>query len=58
MVAAVKGYRCIVVIPESMSLERQFIVKSYGAEVVLTASKKGMSGAIQRAKALLAKTPR
>lgn len=57
MVAAVKGYRCIVVIPESMSLERQFIIKSYGAEVVLTASKKGMSGAIQRAKDLLAKTP-
>jgi cysteine synthase len=57
MVAAVKGYRLILVMPESMSLERRKIMSSYGAEFVLTPREKGMKGAIERAKELIAETP-
>jgi cysteine synthase A len=57
MIAATKGYKCILTMPESMSLERVFILKSYGAEVVLTPAIEGMSGAIKRAEALLKKIP-
>ncbi len=52
MIAAVKGYRCILTMPESMSLERIFILKSYGAEIVLTPGSEGMQGAIRRAELL------
>lgn len=52
MIAAVKGYRCILTMPETMSLERIYILKSYGAEVILTPGVEGMSGAIKRAEEL------
>jgi cysteine synthase A len=57
MVAAVKGYRCILTLPETMSLERIYILKSYGAEVILTPGIEGMKGAIKKAEQLLKKTP-
>jgi cysteine synthase A len=57
LVAAVKGYRLILVMPESMSVERRKIMSSYGAEFVLTPREKGMKGAIERARELTAETP-
>ncbi|HID94911.1 MAG TPA: cysteine synthase A [Candidatus Latescibacteria bacterium] len=57
MVSAVKGYRCILTMPESMSLERIFILKSYGAEVVLTPAIEGMPGAIRKAEEIIARIP-
>jgi cysteine synthase len=57
MVAAVKGYRLILVMPESMSLERRKIMSAYGAEVVLTPREKGMRGAVNRAKEMVLETP-
>ncbi len=56
MIAAVKGYRCIVVMPETMSLERIYILKSYGAEIVLTPGAGGAAGAIKKAEEILKKT--
>ncbi len=52
MVAAVKGYRIILVMPESMSVERRNILKAYGAEIVLTPRESGMKGSIQKANEL------
>lgn len=57
MVAAVKGYRLILVMPESMSIERRRLMLAFGAEFVLTPREKGMRGAIERAHELLAETP-
>jgi len=57
MVAAVKGYKVILVMPESMSLERRRIMKLFGAEFVLTPREKGMKGAIEEATRLLKETP-
>lgn len=57
IVAAVKGYRLILVMPESMSLERRKIMSSYGAMFELTPREKGMKGAIERAKELVNETP-
>jgi len=57
MIAAVKGYKCILAMSEAMSLERIYILKSYGAEVVLTPASEGMQGAIDKAGEILKKTP-
>jgi cysteine synthase A len=57
MVAAVKGYRLILVMPDSMSIERRRLMLAYGAGVELTPREKGMNGSIARAKELLAQTP-
>lgn len=57
LVAAVKGYKIILVMPESMSIERRRLMALYGAEFVLTPREKGMKGAIEKAKELVAETP-
>jgi cysteine synthase A len=57
LVAAVKGYRLILVMPESMSIERRRLMSLYGAEFVLTPREKGMKGAIERANELANETP-
>lgn len=57
LVAAVKGYKLILVMPESMSVERRKLMQVYGAEFVLTPREKGMKGAIEKAKELQAETP-
>jgi cysteine synthase A len=57
MVAAVKGYRLVLVMPESMSIERRRLMLAYGATFVLTPREKGMPGAIERAQQLVAETP-
>lgn len=57
MIAAVRGYRCVLVMPEDMSIARRQILKSYGAEVVLTAAQDGMAGAVERASRIIAETP-
>jgi cysteine synthase A len=57
LVAAVKGYRIILVMPESMSIERRKILKAYGAELELTPREKGMKGAIEKAAELARSLP-
>jgi len=57
MVAAVKGYKLILVMPESMSVERRRLMLAYGAKFVLTPREKGMNGAMARAAEIVAETP-
>ena len=57
MVAAVKGYKIILVMPESMSIERRRLMLAYGAQFDLTPKEKGMKGAIARAEEIIAETP-
>ena len=57
VVAAARGYRAIIVMPDSMSMERRLLMKAYGAELVLTPGSLGMKGAIEKANALAAEIP-
>ncbi len=57
MIAAFKGYRLILALPEGMSTERVSLLERYGAEVVMTSALDGMAGAVKKAKEILAKTP-
>ncbi|MGI9255101.1 MAG: cysteine synthase A, partial [Thermomicrobiales bacterium] len=56
-VSAARGYRLILTMPESMSLERRVLLLGYGAELVLTPASEGMAGAVRRAEQILAETP-
>ncbi len=57
MVCAVKGYRCVLTLPESMSLERRSLLEAYGAKIVLTPEGEQMDGAVRRAREIAAETP-
>ena len=57
MMAVSRGYKAIIVMPETMSIERQRLMKAYGAELVLTEGSKGMAGSIEKAKELAAQIP-
>ncbi len=56
MICAVRGYRCVIVMPEDMSEARRHLLKSYGAEVVLTGAEDGMAGAVEQAERILKTT--
>jgi cysteine synthase len=57
MIAAVRGYRCVLVMPEDMSLERRYVLRAYGAEITLTPAGDGMAAAVERAREIAANTP-
>src|ERR1700761_4156547 len=57
LVCAVRGYRCILAMPESMSLERRQLLEAFGAEVVLTPEDQQLEGAVARAREIVASTP-
>src|SRR5262249_18520309 len=57
MIAAVRGYRCVVVMPEDMSVGRRAMLRAYGAEVVLTPAEEAMAGAGARGRRILRDTP-
>ena len=56
MIAAVRGYRCVLVMPDDMSLERRHILRAYGADLELTAAELGMAGAVARAERIVQST--
>src|SRR3954466_14477543 len=58
MIAAVRGYRCVLVMPEDMSVERRRILRAYGAEIVITAADDGMAGAVAEAERIATRTER
>ncbi|CAN5923909.1 cysteine synthase A [soil metagenome] len=58
MIAAVRGYRCILVMPDDMSVERRRILVAYGAEIVITPADDGMAGAVAESEAIARRTPR
>jgi cysteine synthase A len=58
MIAAVRGYRCVLVMPEDMSLERRHVIRAYGAEIELTSADAGMAGAVERARQIARRTER
>ena len=57
MIAAVRGYKCILVMPDTMSKERQAYMKAYGAEIVLTPGTEGMKGSVDKAEEICRNTP-
>lgn len=57
MVAATRGYRAIIVMPDTMSMERRLLMTAYGAELVLTPGAKGMAGSIEKAEELAKEIP-
>ncbi|HVW28990.1 MAG TPA: cysteine synthase A [Polyangiaceae bacterium] len=57
MIASVRGYKCVLVMPEDMSMARRHVLKAYGAEIILTPATEGMSGAVSRANELVRNTP-
>jgi cysteine synthase A len=57
MICAVRGYRCVIVMPEDMSEARRHLLKSFGAEVLLTGAEDGMAGAVEQAERILETTP-
>ena len=57
LIAATRGYKAVIVMPETMSKERRKLIKAYGAEIVLTAGEKGMQGAVEKAEEILKNTP-
>ena len=58
MVSAARGYKCILVMPDTMSNERRILLRAYGAELILTPGREGMSGAIRKAEEMVASDPR
>jgi cysteine synthase A len=58
MIAAVRGYRCVLVMPEDMSVERRRILRAYGAEIVITPAEEGMAGAVEEAERIALRTER
>lgn len=58
MVAAAKGYKCVIVMPDTLSRERRMLIRAYGAELILTPGSEGMKGSIAKAEGLLASDPR
>ncbi|AKV01738.1 Cysteine synthase [Labilithrix luteola] len=56
MIAAVRGYRCVLVMPEDMSVERRRILRAYGSEIVITPAEEGMAGAVQEAMSIVERT--
>jgi cysteine synthase A len=57
VIAALRGYRCVLVMPQDMSLERRYLLKAYGAEIELTDAQLGMAGAVARAEQIVKSTP-